>query len=204
MLTLCLRDPDSIYVLLTWPKYKIDIQKSIASLCTSAVDICHPFGSPALNTLPTLRGLPYLCESGRISLPLRNWRSQILPPVPWNVGCWHMTYTQPAVCSCLRLWLLRKWHGDLETVEKFFIAEVAMSRAQWQSHHGKPSISFGGRVSWGWWCSGVVVVWTPGYSVFTAYPPLVPSNLGKLDILPISLLQLRTWWILIQPCTSNN
>lgn len=41
-------------------------------------------------------------------------------------------------------------------------------------------------------------------SVATAFPPMVPSNFLKLDVVPASLLQLRTWWILRKAWTSSH
>ena len=151
-----------------------------------------------------LEGTHLWCESGRICVPLRNWRDQILLSVPWRLGCWHMTKAQPAVCSCLGLWLLRKWHRDPEAGEKLFTVEVAMSRAQWQSHHGKPSITFGGCVSW---AGGAVMVRSSGSRVLAtmfSLPTLPCAFQFSETWYPYNFFAQMSWWILIQLRISNN
>lgn len=73
-------------------------------------------------------------------------------------------------------------HRDPDTGEKLFTVEAATV----DSHHGKPSLT---RL---WWLCvpGLVIFGNRGRGGLAPSPP--PSNLLKLDVLPVSWLQLRT------------
>lgn len=70
--------------------------------------------------------------------------------------------------------------------------------AQWQSQCGKSSTRSGDHVGGQGGGGRGGVLFSDGSSgalacsVATAFPPMVPSNFLKLDVVPASLLQLRT------------